>query len=168
MIRSLLTIALAAGQLLSWSGGSLFVCIDGDGSYCCVDAGPESCECRHVDGPANGGRSDALGLGPEAYRHEGLHRHDVSCRAECACLTAGDSCGCTHLLVSLDSLPADLRLVSSSADFQRLLSRLDSVGHAKACENDVALATALGPTWFRSPSATSFPLAVLSTVVLRC
>jgi len=49
MAKSLLILMLMTTQLLAGSGGSVYLCISNDGSYCCFDTGPESCMCCHEE-----------------------------------------------------------------------------------------------------------------------
>jgi hypothetical protein len=56
MVRWLLVLALVATQLQSWSGGALYLCLKTDGSFCCIDEGPDSCTCcdhDHHEAPAS-------------------------------------------------------------------------------------------------------------------
>jgi len=169
MIRSLLAVALAAAQLLSWSGGTLFVCLDGDGSYCCMDAGPDSCECCHEDDDRGVEPADAVCLASsDTCRDDHGHEHELPCSRDAAGISNGDPCSCTHVLLSLGSPPAVSRWVSAAADAQRLSSRLVSVDGTTSFNDDAPIPVTTVRTRNGSCSANSFPLAVLSTVVLRC
>lgn len=157
---------LIATQLLAGSGQTVYLCVSLDGTYCCVDDGPNACHCTaEVVVPATTGFSCCTS-------------HVVCCPptiTDKLCLdsqSAADalgaqSHGCTHIPLELSSTdPATL-------------SRLDADQHGQPL---LAIAVYSPPVWDlpvlpspprvgrgqTDPPLPSYSVAVVSTVVFRC
>jgi hypothetical protein len=118
MTKSLLALALVMTQLLSWSGSPVYLCLEGDGSFC-LDAGPENCDCCHLAGSLDDHFSAAsderqndaggawfCGVTVRDQHHQHGSRFAADCGAEHA------PCGCTHIQISQQQSPAVLSPVA--------------------------------------------------------
>ena len=110
MARSLLALALVAAQIQSWSGASLYLCLRGDGGVCCIDAGPDSCDCcRHEDEHDECAGHD---------KHPTPSSHDAE-------RLAVMPCECTHVMLVQSQSPA-IRRASPQADEPQSPAKLRS------------------------------------------
>jgi hypothetical protein len=88
MLKHLLVTALIGMQLLSWSGGSLYLCLCGTSA--CVDLGPDSCHCCQL--PTEG---------IQAGCHDETCGRQHHCAEGAALVRAQDEdCDCTHVQIS--------------------------------------------------------------------
>lgn len=167
MAKSLLILMLMATQLLAGTCGLLHLCISDDGTYCCIDAGPESCTCCQK-------HSEAV---PEACCDEHAvdavsetcceHCEEESTEPDTQTSVAGDPCGCTHIpLMVSSSQPTTIVRSTISESVERytlLVAWLPSLVGSDAVD---------GPSphlrWFGPPVVPDFALTVISTVVIRC
>lgn len=166
MAKSLLILMLMTTQLLAGSGGSVYVCISNDGSYCCFDAGPESCMCcqdeRETVHESRCGGCEEDGNKAPCGRHE---EGQPTCPDD-DILVAGDPCGCTHIPVVMPSdQPTNVARSSNSVDGERLISLIAllptlAFDHHAVAHLPLRLAD--------PPAVPNFALTVVSTVVIRC
>ncbi len=153
MPKILLINALVAMQLLSWSGRSLYLCLCGTSA--CFDFGPANCHCCQGD---RGGLHRDCDHGPQ---ENGLVLHQKAGYLH----PTGDSCDCTHLRISVATMP---RVVGEPWP---ALSKPCELAFADAPLNAFgpgifsALGLATSSLWL-SYDATF--LSALSTIVLRC
>lgn len=173
MIRSLLILMLVTTQLLAGNCRSLHLCLSDDGSYCCIDAGPETCTCcqKHTDVPHDNCCDKLAEPLCEAVAQNCCSHHeqaapepeDQHCQDAMA---AGDSCKCTHIpLIVCSATPADLR------DTARQSIEPHSIGipWQSGGFNGLAAAPPLPHVrWSGPPVIAAFDLTVISTVVIRC
>jgi hypothetical protein len=162
MIRLWLILALVATQVLSGSGAAYYVCLNGDGSYCCIDAGPDACTCCHEhDSPPADACADAAGTC-------GHHHDDDAAPPAGSGVTLSDACDGTHIPV-MASADQALRATRSAAaaNAERLAlggAWLPSWGNAAA-----SVVFAAAPArWGGPPTVPDFAVTVVSTVALRC
>lgn len=161
MAKSLLILMLVATQLLAGSGGSLYLCISGDGSCCCLDSGPGSCTCCHE--PDDDPQACASDCDEVACRcHDGRETP-----AAPTVEIANDDCGCIHipLIVSAEQ-PTRVVRTATTTDAERLTQLIASppsldIGHTISVASPPA-------SWGRPPAVPQFALTVISTVVIRC
>lgn len=164
MTKSMLILMLITTQLLSWSGASLYLCIDSDGSYC-IHAGPDSCTSCQVTGAGQNACSDA-NLGQRGGSLCGKHGEDRLIQHSVAVVEPVESCDCTHIPIMLAS---DQRTRAARESIALDFARLSSV---------VAQAPAVGlvclsvfQSGFHCCDASAVPdftLTVISTVIIRC
>lgn len=164
MAKSLLILMLMTTQLLSGTCGSLHLCISSDGSFCCIDAGPESCTCCH-------GHDDAS---HEACLEEAEsedcceHCEQLAIQSDAQGLVATDGCGCVHIpLMVTSSQPTTVARDTTRESVERyflLVALLPSL------LNGSGQYVAFSPhhSWFEPSVVPDFALIVISTVVIRC
>lgn len=90
MLQSILSLMLAAVQVLAWNAAPVFLCLEADGTAC-VDRGPAFCDCCHAGKPSEKGHAcgDA---GCAGHEHDGLATDERS---------LGETpCGCEHEQIS--------------------------------------------------------------------
>lgn len=167
MAKSLLILMLMTTQLLAGSCGSVHLCISGDCSFCCLDAGPDSCTCcqKHTEDPSEAGCDE--------YADEALsgkccgHCEVGSTEPESQFAVATDSCGCTHIpLVVSSGQPTTVvrSTVSESVEWYSLL-----IAWLPTLVFDGNAITRVPPMrWHESPAAPDLALTVISAVVIRC
>lgn len=164
MAKSLLILMLVATQLLAGSGGSLYLCISGDGSYCCLDSGPGSCTCCHEqDDDPQACASDCHEVTCSCH-----DRHETP--AEPTVEIAKEGCGCIHipLIVSAEQ-PTRVVRTATTTDAERLTQLIASppsldIGRAISVASPSA-------SWGGPPAVPQFALialTVVSTIVIRC
>lgn len=157
---------LVTTQLLAGSGGSVYLCISDNGSFCCIDAGPSTCTC--------GVKQNAT---PTELDEE-------ACDCSCSChnsdpcdecddgpmtrlSSSGDPSGCTHLLLSHNQAPASVARTSSATVIDRLLhiaahtSGMTAMYRSVDCQDSPHAR-------FRPPAVTSQAITVLSWVLIQC
>uniref|UniRef100_A0A7C2NYS7 Secreted protein n=1 Tax=Schlesneria paludicola TaxID=360056 RepID=A0A7C2NYS7_9PLAN len=163
MVKSLLILMLVATQLLSGSSGSVYLCVKSDGTCCCLDSGPVSCNCCHDHGEL-----------PQALADSGCdnvachcHDRDGVRQAEQSAALVDDGCGCTHipLIVAVEQ-PARIVRTALATDVERL-AQLVAWLPALHVGDDVPVLWP--PTTGSQPTGVpDFALTVISTVVIRC
>jgi hypothetical protein len=149
MLQSILSLMLAAVQVLAWNAAPVYLCLEADGSAC-VDRGPAFCDCcesgesSHNCGKANCG---------DDHEHDGLAGNERS-------LGEGP-CGCEHEQIS------DAQVAVKSQDRSNI--ELTASVPAVATLSDVALV--LPPSELNvnsnQQSSTSSALAARAGIVLR-
>lgn len=165
MAKSLLILSVVATQLLAGGGGSLYLCISDDGSYCCIDFGPDSCACcqpeeRHSacadqccshnsDEPCSDHREG--GGTPETPQPASL---------------AAEPCGCTHVLISAEQ-PTSITRTCNPVETERLSQLAMLPSCLPNCQQWGVLPIPHA-RWHGPPAAPDLALAVISTVVIRC
>lgn len=175
MIKSFLILMLMTTQLLAGSGGSVYLCIRNDGSFCCLNVGPASGTCRELSVTS---RDDQVAQ---------IAENSSGCRCGCcgdesASQTADDQpaaptselsdlsgtpCGCIHILLSHDqpsARPAKALAASDVEQFCQIASDLTSVAQTGGANPDWH---SLGQR-FRPPAVRSQTLTVLSWVLIQC
>jgi len=161
MAKSLLILMLVATQLLAGSGGSLYLCISGDGSFCCLDSGPGSCTCCHEqddDPPACASDCD-----------------EVTCRchdrretpADPTVEIANEGCGCIHIpLIVSAAQPTRVVRARTPTDAERLRQLMASLPSIDVAHT--AIVASPPASWGGPPAVPQFALTVVSTAVIRC
>ncbi|MEX2112812.1 MAG: hypothetical protein WD845_06470 [Pirellulales bacterium] len=147
MAKLLLSLVLAATQLLSWSAAPLYLCVC-DSDSLCIDAGPDDCNCCHED--------EAIA------QHDAIveeHDHDASAWG----LTA--ACDCRHVELSLAG-PATAVRGADQIDSGKLvaLPSLATLSPALFTADISLLRTPPG----EMVAPDFYALAILGSVVLRC
>lgn len=168
MAKSLVILALLATQLLSWSGGSVYLCICGKGTVC-VDGGPSACTCCATSEGA--GLEDANCTKPENAECcesccAATNRHREQSRKRDTDQCANSSRGCAHIQILHEQAPS---VCASSCD--------TNVGHLSALLASPpcglpSLSEIEAPTDPRTrmepSSAPSLLLTFLAATALRC
>jgi hypothetical protein len=170
MTRSLLIMMLAMTQLLAGSGGTSYLCINGDGFVCCIDSGLESCTCCHHENRCGDDHDDCC-----EEEHSTVSccecsspEHDQTCqRADGeSVLAATDSCGCTHILISVTQPPSTKRS-ATTAESERLID-LTALPSMVAYGKRSIFLDVIRRRFGDPPLAQSQSLLILATVVIRC
>lgn len=165
MAKWALFLTLAFAQLLSGSGGNVYLCVKNDGSCYCVDTGPESCQCGSERESC---QQEACCEGTECGGDKACGSH---CSASCPDqiqFTANAPCQeCSHipLLLSSEQPTSVSRGSTDLTEAQRVL--------LLAAPNPAPRPSEFSPTglevWRSSPpTVRDFSLTMLSTVVIRC
>lgn len=129
MIKSFLILMLATTQLLTGSGGSVYLCIKNDGTFCCLDTGAEACrrcvdELPVVEEEPSGCACCREADSPTLPLHE-----SAAASKFVSALVSGDACGCTHVLIARDPAHAKLSRSSALLDVQQFAAvALDLAG----------------------------------------
>jgi hypothetical protein len=166
MFKALPMLMLVTAQLLAGLGGSRYLCISHDGSYCCIDSGPEHCTCCKHD------HEDAEVCEPD---HDCCHKSET-CEhhakeqgvghSDDECVMVSDPCGCTHIQISAEQVPACIRTtnVTQHEQFWHLLVWMPNLlgGSDREAESDQP------PIRYGPAAIPDVNLAVLATVVIRC
>lgn len=167
MVRPLLILMLMTTQLLAGSGGSLYLCVSNDGSYCCIDTGPASCTCCHEEESIH--HDTCCGEpGCEVVSEYCYEPHDEDApQPDHHGLEAVDPCGCTHVPVMVSSgQPVTIARSSTTTDTERL-SQLVALPLALGSGLEI-VAPSPHIHWSGPPAVRDFALIVISTVVIRC
>jgi hypothetical protein len=166
MAKSLLVLMLMATQLLAGSGGSLYVCIGHDGSFCGLDSGPESCQCSDHDHQPHDACRDSYCDHTSEFCDEDDH-HEVDQAFSPSVFLDSDGCGCTHIPLMLSSdRPARFARTSLTTQSEplgfvvALLPFWNCASHTDAL---LANGRRNGP-----PAASDFALMAISTTIIRC
>lgn len=149
-----------ASQLLTWRAGDVYLCLHGDGTFCCLDPGPETCTCSSESLAETICQPAHCHCAPVDHRD---HEHDggQSSGPLPVSLSADE---CTHLWIAGITPLADLR--------SGLAERCEAAAGSWAAVSgdllvfpDVDVGAPLS-----SPRRWIPPLflTVLSTVALRC
>ena len=167
MIKSVLILMLATTQLLAGSGGSVYLCIKNDGTFCCLDAGAETCRCCDGELPVVEEKpAGCTCCGEAASRTLSTEERTPSPSIELA-LKSNDPCGCTHVLISQDPAHAKVNRLSARSDVQQFIEMAAHLPGLVAIDNLNALRIA--SCWqYRPPTVESQALAVRSAVQIRC
>ena len=171
MAKSLCILMLVATQLLAGSRGSVYLCISNDGSFCCFDAGPESCTCCHHEDDSTSCpdaccNSTYAETKPQACDHHEDHSSSDGHRLptpKYPSLQTGDHCGCTHQLVSVKQVASVQRSTVNSEAVDALLLYSPVVLH----QHTLAEVDPHG-IWRGPPPMRDAALVALATVVIRC
>lgn len=154
---------LMATQLLAGSGGSVYLCVRNDGSYCCLDAGPSTCTCSANRRPTvnEEHRGCKCGCHVSEPCDEGNH-------VQAPRLTSsGDPSGCTHILLSHNQVPARVAQTSSSVDIDRLYQVVASLPGMLAMDRSNDSRHSPNER-FRPPTTPSQTMTVLAWVLIQC
>ena len=178
MAKSLLILMLVATQLLAGSGVSVQLCVSGDGSFCCLDCGSDTCGCcREPEMPTSDCRESQGGENADAVPAD--HGCDAGCcvqhvseSPEEAVLPGdlGDAvCGCTHvpLILSTDEQAIAIRLDTLDGDGGIDL-HADRLPASFALNWSVVRSPPLQLQRSRQLQIPSYALAVIATAVIRC
>jgi hypothetical protein len=160
MIRSLLSLVLAATHLVTCGAAPLYLCISDDGSMC-IDSGPAGCECCSETN-AEAHDHDACDSACIGREHAAVA--PASHPAAEYALVPAAPCGCEHLAISGSSAPAIVR--ASSAEVGEFSA--PAVTHAFLATVPPLPVLAPSADIFEQPSSTLFLSTVLRSVVLRC
>jgi hypothetical protein len=156
---------LVATQLLVGSGGSLYVCFAHDGVWCCIDAGPNHCQCCNPD---CGEPRDACCMKSDldvASSSGCPHRDTDHFSPHPSNFGTDDSCECTHIPV-LIAASQPLAAPRSSGTVAEELAYLVAACLPTAGGTCDAALIAHGSAV--PPAFPDFALTVISTVVIRC
>ena len=171
MAKPLLILMLVATQLLAGSGGSVHLCVKGDGSYCCIDADPASCTCcRNQEEPRNScGDLGLVELGKGCTSGCcGPQRPPEPAEEERPEALSGGTCSCTHvpLVVSSEPQSTPVRSEATASDEQ---SAVPAVWLAASLVRNAFIAPSPPLDWWsRQAEIPCYALTVVSTVVIRC
>lgn len=176
MTKSLLVLFLMATQLLAGGGGSLYVCISHDGSFCCIDSGPETCECcsnheavQH-DSCCHARHEHPDVSGDDRCQHDG-DQHDGGPCAESRMLASpaaphDDVCGCTHIPLMMTSVRQSplARISMPNGERFECPTALRSFSQ---CASSIDALLLCG-RWNGRPVGYDYALTVIATTVIRC
>lgn len=118
MAKSFLILMLMMTQLLTGSG-ALYLCIRNDGSYCCLDAGPQSCTCCINEDSESGIQPT---LAPQESCSGACGESDLSATNEenraprisnLTMVASNNPCGCTHLRLTNETAIRNARTASA-------------------------------------------------------
>lgn len=167
MFKSFLILMLATTQLLAGGGGSVYLCIQNDGSFCCLDAGAETCRCCEEEIPVVEEKPSGCACCSEAAALALPFEEPAPSSSIEPALTSIDSCGCTHVLVTQDQAHAKVNRLSARSDLQQFVAMAGDLPGLIAIDSLYALRRASG--WqYRPPTVESQALAVRSAVQIRC
>lgn len=168
MAKLLIILMLMTTQLLAGTCRSMHLCISNDGSYCCIDAGPDSCTCcqKHSEGVPEACCDEHAG--DEVSEKCGEHCEEEITEPDAQSSVAGDPCGCTHIPLMGSSshptiTPARTTINESIERCSLLVAWLPAL-----FARDAAVAPSPHLRWFDPPVVPDFSLTVISTVVIRC
>lgn len=168
MFKLSLVLMLAATQLLAGSCKAVYLCINVDGEFCCLDAGPGACTCHHDDHQADGHTACEHGVEQamsHSCGHEGeSHNSKSSLGDETPELASLDS-ECTHQLVAAGHT-ASVGRTTASHDVLDALHFCSCIPDLQAIAFNVDQSAEGG--WTGPPLMPSAALRVLSTVNIRC
>ena len=157
-MKSLLALMLTVTQLLA-GAGDIYLCISRDGAFCCLDAGPEGCECCRPDAEVEVSEQDCsrdCGCG---------HHHRAQLPADGIFLSE-EPCDCTHILISSEQ-PSVVVRTSDVVENERIRDLL--AWSPKLVGNPELNAAADRPPIRYGPAGiVDDHLALLATVVIRC
>ena len=172
MFKLSLVLTLIAMQFLAGSGKAVYVCVSSDGSFCCLDAGPESCSCCHQEEVCTSCTDGCCGLSeivkPESCCHDDVPSRphdDQRSNANDSPALVGGPCNCTHELVSLGQSATVVRSFASTriCDGWHHFAELPSMSRWRdSVEQDASV------RWHGSPPRSNCARKVLSTFVIRC
>lgn len=176
MVKSFLILMLITTQLLAGSGGSVYLCIRNDGSFCCLDQGPTTCTCcddqeTDFDNPHALATEKPSGCGCDCGTAESTRECDnndfTEPARELVPLVSDDPCGCTHILLSYDQPSARVARMSDAPDgnqFYQYTADLDAVSVIDGV-NGFRHSPARR---FWPPTSPSQALMTLSWVLIQC
>ena len=175
MIKSFLILMLIMPQLLAGSGGSVYLCVRNDGSFCCVDLGPGNCICC----PENAGvpittsddtscLENTMGCCCGCSVSQPVEQSDIANSIErVSIFESSDPCGCTHILLCHEQADVCVGRVSVSSDVDQFVQMAAGSRAIPAMGGDIELCDNPGPR-FTPPAILSQSLAGLSSVQIRC
>lgn len=163
MSQSLLILMLALTQLLGGSGGSVYVCISNEGTFCCLDAGASSCSCcakEEASCTESGCRCSRNLFQPIS---DGVENTEyVACATS---LIASNSCDCTHILLMVDELTSISPSITAAGAFDHVpVSTLLPLVYSGISSHVVALPVRA----YILPTTPPLALTLLATIVIRC
>lgn len=169
MFRLPLIVTLIVVQIASGSG-SLYLCVDRHGGFCCLDFGPEYCKCCRddVDASTLAYASDADSVAGESVSCSCCHAISEEVPQESKSdqddvVAIGSSCDCQHQLISID------RVLSRT--YGKLVAEFVQTANAVAILHVPTLAN-LKIRWGNfidgPPDLPDGVRLSLSTVVIRC
>ncbi|MES2788481.1 MAG: hypothetical protein V4719_02595 [Planctomycetota bacterium] len=172
MFKSFLILMLTATQLLAGSGGSVYLCIKDDGSFCCLDTGAMACRrCEEaipaaVEPQSSGCSCCSETAAPKLPTAKLLTEDDTSTSSELT-LASPDPCGCTHVLIAQDQAQARANRISAQADVQQLVQMTAQLPASVALDGVDGSRNTSG--WqYRPPTVESQALTVRLSVQIRC
>lgn len=172
MAKWFFILMLVAAQLFSGSGGPVYLCIESDGSFCCVDSGPGSCTCchEHDSKSQTAGSSHDCENADDTCAESCCGRHDAAPPADQGRdeHLVNDPCGCIHvaLMVPAGQLMSVARSSSSAGDLERLVQVAVALP-AECAAYEVAVLPQLSSPPCGPPAVPDFHLIVASTIVMR-
>lgn len=176
MFKFSLILMLVAVQLLSGSSRAVYVCVSSDGNFCCLDAGPQSCSCRHdieISSACNHEGCSAKSNQGAADCQHGRSSGDSGCCGQSedyADLSGSNLSGsvgaspCSHELMALGTVATVVRtsLIDAISGWMILPDRLADVRLRDLMNHDASV------RWRNPPPRTDARLMALSTFVIRC
>jgi hypothetical protein len=158
MAKSLLSLALMATQLFSWSASPLYLCLCGNGSIC-IDFGPDNCDCcKHsqVDDDCTVHHACKVHEHGDSSERAGHDQNSV----------AGNPCDCTHIQISQRQISTVVSS-SSSPDAERLIAFVDSITCDLSAHVGVPPTDEAGAFWLTQHTPPLL-LSQSAPVVMRC
>jgi hypothetical protein len=186
MVKSFLILMLMTIQLLVGNGGSVSVCIKGDGSFCCFKRGPS--DCTHCDIPEV---EIAQVPKPEVPKPEvpkpevpteppGCHcccnEVETPCPSDAvpeseqfvqSMVNSVDPCGCTQIVLTQDHSLTSVARTFPAADANRMVLAAFDVPAVFGSDAAIA-ASQTAFQRFKPPPVSSQTITVLSWVLIQC
>lgn len=166
MARSLLILMLVTMQLFAGSTASVYLCVSHDGSFCCVDTGPDSCTCcQEAEEDSSAHEVCCVAHADENHPGPCGDPHENSVPQADGQPVVSDPCGCTHIPVRLSSHQAvSVGRSSVPGDLERVIPAAVWLGFSRIAPASLGRANR-----HRSEPPPRDPaLIVISTIVLRC
>lgn len=166
MFKSFLILMLATSQLLVGGGGSVYLCIKNDGSFCCLDAGAETCRCCADEIPIVEEKPSGCSCCSETTSPAFSTEESAPSSWFELTLKSNDPCGCTHILIAQDQAQSKLTRISAQFEMQQLVQVAPLAGWIQL---DDLIASRIASGWqYRPPTIESQALTVRSAVQIRC
>lgn len=166
MIKSFLILMLATTQLLAGGGGSVYLCVKNDGSFCCLDAGAETCRCCEEEIPVVEEKPSGCSCCSETTSSALSTEESAPSSSFELTLKSKDPCGCTHILIAQDQAQSKLTRMSARSDVQQLVQMAALPG---CVQLDDLIDSRIALGWqYRPPTIESQALTVRSAVQIRC
>jgi hypothetical protein len=177
MAKSFLILMLVTIQLLAGNGGSVSVCIKGDGSFCCFDQGSSDCSrcdmpvVQIVEVPEADVPKERSGCHCCCDEIETTCEPDSSSRVEKVVETTPEAsenpCGCTQIVLTHDQASTYVGRTLLATDASYLIRTAFEV--PALFGNDAAIeARQWAFQRFKPPPISSQAITVLSCVLIQC
>lgn len=167
MIKSFLILMLATTQLLTGSGGSVYLCIKSDGTFCCLETGAQTGRCCQDEMPVVDEEPSECACCREAASPSLPIEEPAPISSFEPTLASNDACGCTHVLIARDPAHAKLTRLSALSDVQQWAAiAVDLPGLIVADRLHELRFKAGGE--YRPPAVESQTLILRSAVQIRC
>lgn len=165
---------LATAQLLAGSGVSVYACIRNDGSFCCLDLGPETCTCCADE--ASGGSDQAKKVTEEPTGCECCRSSEASPNCDEHSIPQSElntsvgleaPCGCTHILLSHDQTAIRAVRTTTAGDLSQSVPAFAVLPQFAQHDSGDHAGRSLSRR-FTPPGRRSHALTVLSLVLIQC